>query len=783
MRVQLKVSLFFCLLLGVCIPTSGKIRISGRVTSTSGDPVEFANVWLEKSPFSCLSDTAGFYSLEVDKAVGGLSASAVGFVKQTKQISSRINCTIDFILPSAGDLAEVIVTEKSERIKLRESEFTVNTIDVASLVNTTVKLSDLVGRTAGVRVRAEGGLGSDFDVSLNGLSGSAIRYFIDGMPMERRGSEVSLGNLPLNQVERVDIYKGVVPSYFGTDAMGGVINIVTKRNKRRFIDASVSCGSFGTYLADLAGQIVEKSSGLLIRPSFDFSYSNNDYMMHDVEVWDKEADKYIVTNRRRFHDAYRAYQGQLELGFENKSWAKRLFLTGSFSNINKEIQTGAVQAIVYGSPRRKSDAWSIGAQYAKDSLFLSGLNVSLNLSHTWDHSITVDSVYRKYDWNGNWIPSQRNEITGGAKSIHHYVRPFTSLKANFDYNIGSFHTINLNYSLNRTGNTRYDDLDKEYEPSKDILTKHIAGLSYAQRLVDGRLQNTAFGKLYVEQLEICQMTDRWNEDTRESKTKSYPGYGLGSRFDIFDWLQAKASVEEAVRLPLSRELLGNGTTVKANLNLRPETSTNLNIGLFGNLFPGSVHSLYYEVAGYLREVKDMIHMVTNENTGLSYYANISKVSVAGIEGEVSYHFLKRLHLTTNWSYSVSRDMNAIRSDGKPSVTYKNRIPNRPWLYGNTEITYIHPSLFFGHDSLRIGYSYQYVHWFFLTWEGYGSLSSKSTIPTQNPMNIYSTYSWKNQRYNLTFEVNNIFDQTLYDNYKLQKPGRAFMVKFRLFFES
>ncbi len=783
MRAQLKISLFFCLLLGVCFPTSGKIRISGRVTSTSGDPVEFANVWLEKTSLACLTDHDGYYSFEVDWAEGILSVSSVGFEKQSKKIHSTENLRIDFILPSTGDLEEVYVTGKSNRIRLRESEFSVNTIDVSPLVNTTVKLSDLVGRTAGVRVRAEGGLGSDFDVSLNGLSGSAVRYFIDGVPMETRGNEVSLGNLPLNQVERVDIYKGVVPSYFGTDAMGGVINIITKRNKRSFLDASVSCGSFSTYLADFVGQIVDRSSGLLIRPSFDYSYSKNNYMMHDVEVWDKDADKYIETDRRRFHDAYRAYQGQLELGFENKPWAKRLFLTGSFSNINKEIQTGAVQAIVYGAPRRKSDAWSIGAQYAKDSLFLSGLNVNLNLSHTWDHSITVDSVYQKYDWNGNWIPSQRNEITGGAKSLHHYVRPFTSLKANFDYNIGSIHTLNLNYSLNRIGNTRYDDLDKEYEPSKDILTKHIAGLSYSQRLVNGRLQNTAFSKLYVEQLEICQMTDRWNEDTRESKRKSYPGYGLGSRFDIFGWLQVKASVEKAVRLPLSRELLGNGTTVSANLNLRPETSSNLNVGLFGNLFSGSDHSIYYEVGGYLRKVKNMIHLVTNENTGLSYYANISKVSVGGVEGEVSCHFLSRFHLTTNWSYSVSRDMNASRSDGKTSVTYKNRIPNRPWLYGNTEITYIHPKLFSNHDSLRIGYSYQYVHWFFLTWEGYGSLSSKSTIPTQNPMNIYATYSWRNQCYNLTFEVNNIFDQTLYDNYKLQKPGRSVMVKFRLFFES
>ncbi len=88
MRVQLKVSLFFCLLLGVCIPTSGKIRISGRVTSTSGDPVEFANVWLEKTSLACLTDHDGYYSFEVDWAEGILSVSSVGFEKQSK-VNSR----------------------------------------------------------------------------------------------------------------------------------------------------------------------------------------------------------------------------------------------------------------------------------------------------------------------------------------------------------------------------------------------------------------------------------------------------------------------------------------------------------------------------------------------------------------------------------------------------------------------------------------------------------------------------------------------------------------------
>ena len=120
---------------------------------------------------------------------------------------------LNFKLSSINELNAVTIVGKSLAKQRKESEFTVNSIDVSSSVNTTSTLSDLVGRTSGIRIRAEGGLGSDFDVSINGLTGSAIRYFIDGVPMETRGSDVSLANLPLNQIARVDVYKGVVPLF------------------------------------------------------------------------------------------------------------------------------------------------------------------------------------------------------------------------------------------------------------------------------------------------------------------------------------------------------------------------------------------------------------------------------------------------------------------------------------------------------------------------------------------------------------------------------------------
>ena len=82
--------------------------------------------------------------------------------------------------------------------------------------------------------------------------------------------------------------------------------------------------------------------------------------------------------------------------------------------------------------------------------------------------------------------------------------------------------------------------------------------------------------------------------------------------------------------------------------------------------------------------------------------------------------------------------------------------------------------------LCLGCTFQCVHWYFLTWEAYGNRDTKARIPSQHICNANITYSWKHDSYNISLECSNFLDETAYDNYKLQKPGRAFFAKFRVF---
>lgn len=677
-------------------------------------------------------------------------------------------------------LGDVTVIGKSKTQRLREGALTVNAVDISSMIGSINSINGVVDRTAGVKIREEGGVGSDFDMSINGMSGSSVRYFIDGVPLDSKGSGVTLGNLPVSMIDHVEIYKGVVPTWLNNDVLGGAVNIVTHRKKTNYLDASYGFGSFHTHKADVNGQYVLKG-GLTIRPTFGLSYSKNDYLMKDVEVWDEDVRKYLPRDRRRFHDDYLSVFGQVEVGVTDKPWADEFFVSASYQQVNKELQTGQVQTRVIGMAERESEAWSVGARYQKREFLLKRLSASLSFSHTWDHSVTTDTARRQYDWNGDYIRSSRNEINGRAHSLRHFKRPLTIARADLRYAFGDQHLLNLSYALNRTGNNRWDEVDQSFEPANDVLAKHVIGLSYNQLLFGERMSNTFFLKDYVNYLSVEQTDLPFITGSREavgSNTQNSLGGGVGTRFEVMPELAVKASYEHSVRLPLARELLGNGTTVYANVALKPESSDNVNLGLFGTLRTGE-HTLYYEANGFLRFVDNYIQPQITEKEGMMQYTNEPAVHIKGVEGELRYDWNKRLSVVGTMSWQDARSRQRYKSDGKPSVIFNDRVPNRPWLFASAEARYTFRNLLQKRDRLSLGADYQWVHWFFLSWESYGQKDTKARIPEKSIVGANLTYSWHDERYSVSLDCQNLFDQTVYDNYKLQKPGRSLFAKFRI----
>ena len=706
-----------------------------------------------------------------------LIAIALSFVAHSVAAQSSLQDTV--VLDNAT------VTAKTREQQLREGAYAVSAVSIRSQVATLQSLTQAIDRTSGIRIREEGGVGSDFDLSINGMSGNSIRYFLDGMPLDAKGTGMTLANLPVNIIDRVEIYKGVIPASFGSDALGGAVNIITNRRASDFLDLSYGLGSFHSHKGDFAAQYTEKKTGLILRPVVSASYSKNDYIMRGVKVRNEDHSGFVTKDLPRFHDGYLSLFGQLEAGVADRRWADEFFVSASVSKVDKEVQTGATQSYVYGKVERNTASYNFAARYIKTGLLDDRLGVTASVSQTQDHSVTIDTTYRRYYWDGTYIDGSLSEIRGRGKSMRHFYRPMTIVRGNLDFKLAQGHSLTLNYQLNRTGNRQSDEVDKSFVPTRDVLTKHVVGLSYNQSLMEGRMTNAVFVKDYVNHLHVEQSEDAKRiglPDIKPDDTQNFFGYGLGSRMDITASLSAKASYEHSVRLPISREVLGNGSTIFPNVALKPEISENVNLGVFGALDLGGGNVISYEANGFLRLVDNFIQATVSETEGMMQYVNVDAVHIKGVDASLRYDWAGRLHLAANASYDDCRDMREFTQAGRPSVTYRNRTPNRPWAFANAEASYTFHNVGLKDSRLRLTVDYQWVHWFYLTWAAYGSASTKAMVPTQHLTNASLAYSWHGGRYNLSLECTNLLNALAYDNYMLQKPGRAFFVKFRLFLQ-
>lgn len=104
-----------------------------------------------------------------------------------------------------------------------------NVIETQEAAKRNIQTNELLGQSAGVRIRQNGGLGSSVNYNLNGMSGNAIRIFIDGIPISTYGSSFNLNSIPPALIDRIEVYKGVVPAHLADDALGGAINVILKK--------------------------------------------------------------------------------------------------------------------------------------------------------------------------------------------------------------------------------------------------------------------------------------------------------------------------------------------------------------------------------------------------------------------------------------------------------------------------------------------------------------------------------------------------------------------------
>lgn len=781
MSKRLYIIFLLIVFLGSSIASAQIVHLTGQVVDANDRPLPNAVVTNDdKSQVQVCDDKGSFkMSLKAGEEYT-LSVYLMGFREAKKQVCLSGDHHIVIQLEEDYKLlGEVVVLGPDHDRQLQKSIYSAHNINVKQVATSTNNLNQLLTRAGGVHIREEGGVGSDFDLSLSGLGGNAIRYFIDGVPLSSLGSGTNIANIPINIVDRVEIYKGVVPPELGLDALGGAVNIITKKGNNNFLDLSVNGGSFRSYGGELHGQLRHSNSGATVKGNFNYTDSRNNYLMKGVEVWDPEKKRYETGNYERFHDGYQSMTGEIQLGFTQTNWADEALLGLYYTKSRSEIQTGFIQTLVIGAAERQRDALRVSLNYSKKNIFTEGLSAQLFASHTADHVLFVDTTFRSYRWDGSYAIVSQSEIMRRGKMLRYTDRPTNVVRSNLSYQINQNSAVNFSYTLTANHNRRTDEYDPTFVPTDDSMARHTLGMSYSDNFWNDRLNITLFAKDYIFHAKIEQQDMYWITGAKDIKpeiTRNHIGYGLGARLIIFPEFSTKISYERAVRMPTTREFLGNGASIYPNLKLKPEQAHNINIALFGNLNIGGQHRLNYEGTFFVRDVTNYIRRtVTNEVQ--STYENVGAALVIGGEIGLKYQYKQLIDIALNSTYTDERNKSKELPDGRMDITYNNRIPNKPFFFTNSNlgINFRNP---FGinHSHIRLDASYSYTHWFYLSWAAFGTKASKAVIPTQSSADIGATWSFDNNRYTIALRCNNLFDQTNYDNYMLQKPGRSLFCK-------
>jgi len=232
MRDRIKLILSACLLpLGLAAQTG---TITGRLLAPDG-PLPYASVVVKGAGQGAFSDEQGRFAVrQVPAGEQLLAISVVGFQRIERRVMVADGQELalgDITMErTAADLDEVVVTGTMKEVSRSESPVSVEVITPALFrKNPGPVLFDAVGMVNGVRSQLNCSVCSTGDIHINGMEGPYTLVMIDGMPIVSALSTVyGLSGIPISMIERVEVMKGPGSSLYGSEAMGGIINVITK---------------------------------------------------------------------------------------------------------------------------------------------------------------------------------------------------------------------------------------------------------------------------------------------------------------------------------------------------------------------------------------------------------------------------------------------------------------------------------------------------------------------------------------------------------------------------
>lgn len=535
-------------------------------------------------------------------------------------------------------LDEVIVTANKFPQKQNETGKVVDIITQEQLQKSFGKsIGEVLNQQAGVIINgADNNLGTNQTVYTWGASSANTLILLDGVPLyDASGitNEFDLNNFALGNIERIEILKGSQSTLYGSDAVAGVINLISKKGgKKPFnLHADLSAGSYHTYKGYIS---LSGTNG-----------KGQTYFISYNKIYSKGfSSAYDSTGKNNFDkDGFKQDVVQLNYGVHPfKKTSINIF--GKYNNNLADIDAGAFMD-------------DKDFTYHNNNM-IAGLAIDYKLKHG-----LIKLQYNYDRFNRNFLDDSTD--VGGYST-------YQKGRYNGTSNFAEIYTgINLSKQVELLAGADYrqNKTDQQYIYLPDY---GFPALPISQDSARTK-QVSAYASLYYKSGDFnMDLGGRWNHHNIYGDNYTYsinPFFVINARYKIY------ANISSGYRVPSLYQLYSE----YGNKNLKPETTTSYEAGI-----QYSTNKINARITGFIRNGKDVFLFYTDPTSYASYYINGDKQHDYGVETEASFNFTPQFSASANYTF-VDGEVTTQTSPGKDTSFFN--LYKRPKSILNLSLNY------------------------------------------------------------------------------------------------